>query len=111
MQGKSELQLLALCWQDHWELWDRRLRLAHSSYRICIESVLCSGAGCLAPNRQLAFSPHLSSSSGTEVRPGVWSAKVLIVSYVYSNREWTLDRYSQHWLVVACRYILFCQYI
>lgn len=51
---------------------------AHSSYCNCIESVLCSGAGHLAPNRQPAFSPHLSSSSGTEVRPKSGLRKCLL---------------------------------
>lgn len=61
------------------ETGGRRLRLAaHSSYCICIESVLCSGAGHLALNRQPAFSPHLSSS-GTEVRPESGLRKCLLL--------------------------------
>lgn len=108
-QGKSELQLLALLAGPLGTVgvggsgW-----AAHSSYCVCIESALCSGAGHLAPNRQLAFSPHLSSSSGTEVRPesglqkcllsgvftqtGMGLTLALKVVLAFSSGPWTLDR-------------------
>lgn len=82
--------------------------VAHSSYCICIESALCSGAGHLAPNRQLAFLPHLPSSSGTEVRPesglrkcllsgvftqtGMGLTLALKVILAFSSGPWTSDR-------------------
>lgn len=92
MQGTSELQLLALLAGPLGTVgggvggsgW-----AAHSSYCICIESApcSCSGAGHLAPNRQLTFSPHLSSSSGTEVRPESGLQKCLL-SGVLLKQGW-----------------------
>lgn len=120
--GKSELP--ALCWQDHWKLWGqeaqagRPIPLTTSVLRVRYVQEQVTWPLIDSQPFHLTCLPQ-------ELRWGQSLVyKMLIVRCVYSNRdgfdfsfEGGLGLSSGSWAglsalaVVACRYILFCQYI